>query len=130
MGSSDTMQAVIFKAPWTMATEKRPIPKIIEPTDALVKVSVAGICGSDLHFYRGHQKMEPDCICVSVPVLCLPLIHTSFLHRVLVDSETMNAIIQHAGNAHIDLVGDISIPLKGRWGARHDPIPEQHSIQT
>ncbi|KAK5189712.1 hypothetical protein LTR20_009275 [Exophiala xenobiotica] len=63
MGSSDTMDAVIFKAPWKMATEKRPIPKIIEPTDALVKVSVAGICGSDLHFYRGHQKMEPDCIC-------------------------------------------------------------------
>jgi len=130
MGSSDTMDAVIFKAPWKMATEKRPIPKIIEPTDALVKVSVAGICGSDLHFYRGHQKMEPDCICVSVPVFCLPLIHTSFLHRVLVDSETMNAIIQHAGNAHIDLVGDISISLKGRWGARHDPIPEQQSIQT
>ncbi len=73
MGSSDTMDAVIFKAPWKMATEKRPIPKIIEPTDAIVKVSVAGICGSDLHFYRGHQKMEPDCICVSVPVFCLPL---------------------------------------------------------
>lgn len=65
MAAADTMDAVIFKAPFQMATEKRPIPKIIDPTDAIIKVTVAGICGSDLHFYRGHQKMEPGCICVS-----------------------------------------------------------------
>ncbi|KIX08138.1 uncharacterized protein Z518_02794 [Rhinocladiella mackenziei CBS 650.93] len=63
MSATTMMDAVIFKGPFQMATEKRPIPQIIDPTDAIVKVSVAGICGSDLHFYRGHQKMEPGCIC-------------------------------------------------------------------
>ncbi|KIV82215.1 hypothetical protein PV11_04342 [Exophiala sideris] len=63
MGSAGTMDAVIFKAPFQMATEKRPIPKITDPKDAIIKVTVAGICGSDLHFYRGHQKMEPGVIC-------------------------------------------------------------------
>ncbi|KAL2858429.1 GroES-like protein [Aspergillus pseudoustus] len=52
------MDAVIFKGPFEVAVERRPKPEIIEPTDAIVKVRVSGICGSDLHAYRGHQKTE------------------------------------------------------------------------
>lgn len=63
--ASDTMNAVVFNGAFQIATERRPKPKILEPTDAIIKVSVAGICGSDLHFYRGHQKMDPGVICVS-----------------------------------------------------------------
>ncbi|KAH0833681.1 hypothetical protein FOPE_03506 [Fonsecaea pedrosoi] len=50
------MDAVIFNGPWTIDVEKRPIPTVTEPTDAIVKVTSAGICGSELHMYRGHQK--------------------------------------------------------------------------
>ncbi|MTV24194.1 alcohol dehydrogenase catalytic domain-containing protein [Nitriliruptoraceae bacterium ZYF776] len=32
-----------------------PDPRVEHPTDALVRVRAAGLCGSDLHPYRGHE---------------------------------------------------------------------------
>ena len=43
--------------------EDRPYPKIQKPTDAVLKVTSTALCGSDLHFYRGHLKCPPDFIC-------------------------------------------------------------------
>ncbi|KIK59359.1 hypothetical protein GYMLUDRAFT_44710 [Collybiopsis luxurians FD-317 M1] len=34
--------------------ESVPVPEIEEPDDAIVKVTLAGLCGSDLHVYRGQ----------------------------------------------------------------------------
>ena len=39
------MDAVIFSGPFQMTVERRPKPEIKGPNDAIVKVSVAGICG-------------------------------------------------------------------------------------
>jgi 2-desacetyl-2-hydroxyethyl bacteriochlorophyllide A dehydrogenase len=36
-----------------------PDPLIEEPTDAIVRVRLAGICGSDLHFFHGKAPVEP-----------------------------------------------------------------------
>ena len=41
----DTMKAVIFKEPHVVAIEDRPIPKIQEPTDIIVKVINSALCG-------------------------------------------------------------------------------------
>ena len=43
--------------------EDRPYPKIQKPTDAILQVTSTALCGSDLHFYRGHLKCPPDFIC-------------------------------------------------------------------
>lgn len=48
------MRAAVFKEPFKVQTVEKPIPEIQESTDALVKVKYSGICGSDLHYYRGH----------------------------------------------------------------------------
>ncbi|CVK96554.1 probable zinc-containing alcohol dehydrogenase [Fusarium mangiferae] len=56
------MQAVVFKGPFTVAVEQRPIPRIQHPNDAIVKVQYTALCGSELHVYRGHQKSETDFI--------------------------------------------------------------------
>lgn len=53
-----SMNAVVIHGPRDIRVEKRPIPSIQEPRDAIVKVQVAGICGSELHPYRGHQIMS------------------------------------------------------------------------
>ncbi|MGC4108003.1 MAG: zinc-dependent alcohol dehydrogenase family protein [Thermomicrobiales bacterium] len=47
------MKAAIFKGTGTIAVEDRPIPTIQEDTDAIVRVVLACVCGSDLWFYRG-----------------------------------------------------------------------------
>lgn len=39
-----------------VGVETRPKPVIRDPTDAIIRVKLAGICGSELHMYRGVQK--------------------------------------------------------------------------
>lgn len=47
------MKAAIFKSQGTIVIEERPKPTVTEPTDAVVRVVLACVCGSDLWFYRG-----------------------------------------------------------------------------
>ncbi|KAJ5774839.1 Alcohol dehydrogenase superfamily zinc-type [Penicillium paradoxum] len=49
------MQAVVFKGPLEVAVEERPIPKIEDPTDVILKVRYTALCGSEMHVFRGHQ---------------------------------------------------------------------------
>lgn len=46
------MKAVIWEGPRQIAVADVPDPKIEEPTDAIIKVTSSGICGSDLHLYE------------------------------------------------------------------------------
>jgi threonine dehydrogenase-like Zn-dependent dehydrogenase len=45
MATQETMKAVIFKGPHKVAVEDRPVPKIQDPTDIIVKVKYAALCG-------------------------------------------------------------------------------------
>jgi threonine dehydrogenase-like Zn-dependent dehydrogenase len=47
------MKAVIFNGPGKIELGERPDPKIQEPTDAIVRVVLGCVCGSDLWYYRG-----------------------------------------------------------------------------
>ena len=47
------MRAAIFKGTGNIAVEEIPKPTINEPTDAVVRVVLACVCGSDLWWYRG-----------------------------------------------------------------------------
>jgi alcohol dehydrogenase len=51
------MKAAIFKGKGSIAVEDRPKPTISEPTDAVVRVVLACVCGSDLWFYRGISDL-------------------------------------------------------------------------
>lgn len=55
-----TMRAVVFKGPGQVAVEQRPVPKIQEATDIVVKVEYSALCGSELHVFRGHQPSPTD----------------------------------------------------------------------
>ncbi|CAK5270189.1 unnamed protein product [Mycena citricolor] len=49
------MKAIRFYPPaFDIRVESVPVPRIQHPDDAIVKVALAGLCGSDLHIYRGH----------------------------------------------------------------------------
>ncbi|KAK7712409.1 hypothetical protein SLS64_004793 [Diaporthe eres] len=52
--ASATMQAVLWEGtPYSMRVAEVPVPVIQNATDAIVRVTAAGICGTDLHVYRG-----------------------------------------------------------------------------
>jgi len=52
------MRGVVLHAPGDVRVEDRPAPKIIEPTDAIIRVSATCVCGSDLWPYRGIEKLD------------------------------------------------------------------------
>ena len=48
------MKAVVFQGPGRLSVQDVAEPRIEEPTDAIVKVSLTAICGSELPAYRGQ----------------------------------------------------------------------------
>jgi len=52
------MKAVSYKSVRKMEVADRPKPKIKSPTDALLRVTTSGICGSDLHMYDGRTPLD------------------------------------------------------------------------
>ncbi|KAK4048334.1 hypothetical protein OIV83_004856 [Microbotryomycetes sp. JL201] len=53
-----TMKALVLKGAYKVAYQDMPMPKIVEDGDVVVKVLYTGLCGSDLHWYRGHQVWD------------------------------------------------------------------------
>jgi hypothetical protein len=49
------MRAAIFNGPRAVEVGERPDPAIQEPTDAVVRVVLGCVCGSDLWYYRGES---------------------------------------------------------------------------
>jgi len=51
------MQATVLHGPYDVRVEERPDPSIVEPTDAIISIAAACVCGSDLWPYRGIQSV-------------------------------------------------------------------------
>jgi len=51
------MRGTILYAPRDVRFEEREVPKILKPTDAVIRISAACVCGSDLWSYRGIQSI-------------------------------------------------------------------------
>lgn len=52
------MKAVQYSGPHKVAVADHPMPKLNSPTDAILRVTTSGICGSDLHMYDGRTELE------------------------------------------------------------------------
>ncbi len=51
------MKAMVYRGPYKVRVEDKDVPRIEHPNDAIVRVTRAAICGSDLHLYHG---LMPD----------------------------------------------------------------------
>jgi alcohol dehydrogenase len=47
------MKALVYHGPGKKALETRPMPRIDQPTDAIVRITKTTICGTDLHILKG-----------------------------------------------------------------------------
>ena len=52
------MRAAVLHAPGDVRVEDRPDPTIEKPTDAVIRVTAACVCGSDLWPYRGIEEVD------------------------------------------------------------------------
>src|SRR5688572_5462502 len=63
MGQTHRMQALVFHSPERIDFTSVPDARLELPTDVLVKVEWAGICGSDLHPYFGRETgLDPGTV--------------------------------------------------------------------
>ena len=51
------MLAMTYQGPYRVRVVEKPMPEILHPKDAIVRVTRACVCGSDLHLYHG---LVPD----------------------------------------------------------------------
>ena len=51
------MRAMAYRGPYKLRVEEKPDPRHEHPNDVILRVTLAAICGSDLHLYHG---MMPD----------------------------------------------------------------------
>ena len=47
------MLAMTYRGPLRVRIDEKPMPEILHPQDAIVRVTRSCICGSDLHLYNG-----------------------------------------------------------------------------
>src|SRR5438477_10575859 len=52
------MRGAVLYGPRDVRFEERESPKIVEPTDAIIRSSLTCMCGSDLWPYRGLQPIN------------------------------------------------------------------------
>ena len=52
------MRAVVMHEPGNVTVDEMPMPTILEPTDAIIKLAATCICGSDLWPYRGFEPVH------------------------------------------------------------------------
>jgi threonine dehydrogenase-like Zn-dependent dehydrogenase len=52
------MRVAVMTAPGEVRVEDRPEPRIVAPTDAIIRLSASCVCGSDLWPYRGVEKLD------------------------------------------------------------------------
>jgi len=54
----EAMRAAVFEGPRRIEVAERPDPVVASPTDAVVRVVLGCVCGSDLWYYRGESPHE------------------------------------------------------------------------
>lgn len=52
------MRAVVMHSPGDVRVEDRPDPTVVDPTDAVIRLTATCICGSDLWPYRGVDPVD------------------------------------------------------------------------
>ena len=62
-----SMRAAVFERPGLIALQERPIPTC-GSTDAIVRVTMTTICGTDVHILRGEYPVAPGRIIGHEPV--------------------------------------------------------------
>lgn len=60
MPTASTMKALVYKGPGRKSWDSVPTPKILQPTDAIIRMVKTTICGTDLHILKGDVADVTD----------------------------------------------------------------------
>lgn len=87
----EKMKALVFKDIGKLVLEDRPIPHVKDPDDVVLKIRMAGICGSDVKIMEGKHHFKKDTVlghefCGDVVEVGSQVHHVKIGDRVAVDN--------------------------------------------
>src|SRR5580692_7440653 len=62
IGVEMKMKAITYEGIRKMSVSQQSKPKLDSPTDAILRVTTTGICGSDLHMYDGRTPLQEGAV--------------------------------------------------------------------
>src|SRR6202140_1885084 len=110
--STTTMRALVFRGPNQIAIEQVPIPKP-GPGEAVIRVTLTTICGTDLHILKGEYPVKPGLVIGHEPV--------GVIHE-LGGGVTGYAIGERVLVGAITPCGQCNYCLSGEWSQCGGPI--------
>src|SRR6187401_3546315 len=54
------MRALVWHGKEKVSVDTVPDPTIVDPSDAIIRITSSAICGSDLHLFDGYQPTMED----------------------------------------------------------------------
>ena len=61
------MEAMVYRGPYKVRVEEKELPRLEHPNDAIIRVTLAAICGSDLHLYQPTPPPSALCTATRTP---------------------------------------------------------------
>lgn len=104
--STALMKALVFRGPNQIAIEQVPIPKA-GPGEAVIRVTLTTICGTDLHILKGEYPVRPGLVIGHEPVGAIHELGVG-LEGYQVGDRVLVGAITPCGQCNFCLGGDLS----------------------
>lgn len=112
---ADTMKALVYRGPEKIGLEDVPVPRIIEPDDAIVRVTTSTICGTDIHIWHGGMpEVAPGRIIGHEFVGEVVEVGPSVRNNKVGDKVAVSCVTQ-CGECYYCVRGDYSHCTTGSW---------------
>ena len=112
ISAASTMKALVFRGPGKIGIEQVPIPKP-GPGEAVIRVTLTTICGTDLHILRGEYPVKPGLTIGHEPVGAIHELGAGVTGYEVGDRVLVGAITP---------CGQCSFCLGGHWSQCGGPI--------
>jgi 2-desacetyl-2-hydroxyethyl bacteriochlorophyllide A dehydrogenase len=110
------MKALVYRGPMDIRFESHDDPELQSDTDAIIKVRLCAICGSDLHIYHGHGFSEDLGFCVGHEAVGEVVEVGRGVRRLKVGDAVMVSGAVGCGDCARCLAGQVELCLKGMMG--------------
>ncbi len=117
MTATSTMRALVFRGPNQIGIEHVPIPKA-GPGEAVIRVTLTTICGTDLHILRGEYPVKTGLIIGHEPVGIIHELGVGLSGYKVGDRVLVGAITP---------CGQCNYCLSGDWSQLADPSADGNS---
>ncbi len=109
------MHALVYHGPHRVTWEEKPRPEICEPTDAIVRITMTTLCGTDLHILRGDVPSIGDSRILGHEGVGIIEEIGPGVHDFHVGDCVVISVITACGRCHFCKVGMPSHCLDGGW---------------